>query len=196
MKRAASIIAISPPRSERSLQPVADRWLFWPALASTSTVASLALLNGLPGLVSFLLIPLSLLGYLVATLALLATSVVLAAKKLPRKAASVLLALATPILLWVPINWTADCVHLGLTAGFGVGQIGSASEPDGRKFAAYDWSTGLAGGPNTFLIHDESDEIALPLARHKQPATFENGFGEECAGRVRHLLGHYYVCTF
>jgi hypothetical protein len=103
--------------------------------------------------------------------------------------------LIMPVLLWSPINWVADCVHLGLTVGFGAGQIGSSSKPDGRGFAAYDWSVGLAGGPSTFLIHDETGQIALPIAQHVQPSIPENGLEEECAGKVRHLLGHYYVCT-
>jgi hypothetical protein len=60
----------------------------------------------------------------------------------------------------------------------------------------FDWSVGLAGGPNTFLIHDVTDEIALPLGQHKYPVETERGFGEDCAGKVQHLLGHYYVCTF
>jgi hypothetical protein len=190
------MLAISELPSERLRQPLVDRWLPWLTLVSTAIVAILTLLCRLPGLVSFLIIPLSLVGYLAAPPALVAASVWFAANKLPRKAASALIALATPILLWVPINWAADCVHLGLTAGFGAGQIGAMSKPDGSKFAAYDWSTGLAGGPNTFLIHDDSDEIALPLARHKHPAASENGFGEDCAGKVKHLLAHYYVCTF
>jgi hypothetical protein len=33
------------------------------------------------------------------------------------------------------------------------------------------------------------------MTRHIQPSASENGFGEECAGKVRHLLGHYYICT-
>jgi hypothetical protein len=63
-------------------------------------------------------------------------------------------------------------------------------------FAAYDWSVGFAGGPNTFLIYDATDEIALPYKLHKQPIAFERGFGDVCAGKVTHLLDHYYVCTF
>jgi hypothetical protein len=63
------------------------------------------------------------------------------------------------------------------------------------SFEVYDWSVGFAGGPNIFLIHDVSDEIALPMAQHKRPQNAENGFGEECAGKVERLVGHYYVCT-
>ncbi|HVI87015.1 MAG TPA: hypothetical protein VM659_01875 [Dongiaceae bacterium] len=173
-----------------------DRWLFWPIVATFLGVFCLALLCQLPGTLSFLLIPLMVLGVPLATIALLALSGVLAAKKRFRKAASVALAILLPILLAGPINWAADCVHLGLTIGFGAGQLGSNSTQEGRPFAIYDWSVGLVGSPNTFLIRDMTDEIALPLAQHKYPITSENGFGEDCAGKVRHLLGHYYVCTF
>jgi len=173
-----------------------DRWIFLPALASLVLVAILTFVCGLPGSVSFLMIPISLLGYTITTITLLMTAVIFVAKKRQRRAASLLIALIAPMVLWSPINWAAECAHLGLTVGFGAGQLGSASKPGDRGLAAYDWSIGLAGGPNTFLIHDETDEIALPMARHKQPSSYENGFGEECAGKVHHLLDHYYVCTF
>lgn len=106
-----------------------------------------------------------------------------------------LLVTVLPALLWLPINRSAEFVHLGLTAGFGVGQLGVPSKPNDSDFAVYDWSVGFAG-TNTFLIHDVTDEIALPKAQHKQPAASENGFGEECAGNARRLVSHYYVCTF
>ena len=172
-----------------------DRWIFWPALVSLGIVFTLTLVCGLPGLVSFVMIPISLLGYLITSIVLLTAAVFFAAEKRPRRAASLLLVLIMPVLLWSPINWVADCVHLGLTVGFGAGQLGSSSKPDGRSFAVYDWSVGLAGGPNTFLIHDETDQIGLPMAQHTDPSNSENGWGEGCAGKVRHLLGHYYVCT-
>jgi hypothetical protein len=173
-----------------------DRWIFWPALASVAIVFTLTLVCGLPGPVSFLMIPISFLGYAIISIVLLTRTGIFAAKRRPRRAASLLLVLIVPLILWSPINWVADCVHLGLTVGFGAGQLGSSSKPDGRGFAAYDWSVGLAGGPNTFLIHDETGQIALPIAQHVQPSIPENEFEEECAGKARHLLGHYYVCTF
>jgi hypothetical protein len=173
-----------------------DRWVFWPTFTSLGIVFVLTLVCGLPGLVSFFMIPISLLGYTVASVVLLIATGIFAAKRRPRRAASLLLVLIMPLLLWSPINWVADCVHLGLTVGFGAGQLGSSSKPDGRDFQVFDWSVGLAGGPNTFLIRDKTDQIALPIAQHTQPSTSENGFGEVCAGKVRHLLGHYYVCTY
>jgi hypothetical protein len=173
-----------------------DRWIFWPAFASLGIVSILTLVCKLPGPVSFLMIPISLLGYAITSIVLLTAAGIYAAKKRPRRAASFLLVLITPVFLWSPINWVDDCVHLGLTVGFGVGQLGSSSKPDGKGFAAYDWSVGFAGGPNTYLIHDETGQIALPMAQRAQPSIPQNGFGEECAGKVRHLLDHYYVCTF
>ncbi len=167
----------------------------WPALTSTLLVVTLAVLCSLPGLISFMLIPLSVLGVLVVAVTLVVAAVVIAARGRPRRATSVLLGLLLPMLLSRPITWTADCLHLALMVTTGAGQLGANSRPDGSPFAAYDWSVGFAGGPSTFLIYDMTDEIALPLKLHRRPLAQENGFGEDCAGRVRHLLGHYYVCT-
>ena len=160
-------------------------------------VATLTLLCQLPGLVSFLLIPLSLLGYAIALLLILAMGVYYFIKRYPRRGASILLVLLLPVLLWWPINWAADLASQWIiTAGFGVGQLGPPSKSSDGNFVAYDWSVGLAGGPDTFLIHDVTDEIALPMAQHTHSPDFENGFGDVCAGKVRRLIGHYYVCSF
>lgn len=160
------------------------------------TVAALELVCQLPGWVSFVLIPISLIIYGIALLVILAVAGYCFFKKGPRRGASVLLALLLPVSLWRPINWAADMVHLGITAGFGGGQLGVPSKSSDGNFVAYDWSVGLAGGPNTFLIHDVTDEIALPLAQQTHPPSSENALGKECAGKVRHLIGHYYVCNF
>jgi hypothetical protein len=173
-----------------------DRWIFWPTFASLGVVLILTLVCGLPGLWNLLTITILMLGCAVAGIVLLIVIGVLVAMSHLRRAASVFLVLIGPVLLWSPINWVAECVHLGLTVGFGAGQLGSSSKPDGKDFEVFDWSVGLAGGPNTFLIHDKSDQIALPMNQHTQPPESENGFGEDCAGKVSHLLGHYYVCTF
>lgn len=172
-----------------------DRWSLWPGFASFVIVFVLTLLGKLPGSVSFLLVPITLACYALAAIIVLVAGVVFVAKKCPRRAASLFLVVVIPLLLWSPINWAADCAHLGLTIGFGVGQLGSPPKSTGSGFAVYDWSVGFAGSANTFLIHDVTDQIALPMAQHTQPRGSENGFGEECAGKVRHLLGHYYVCT-
>ena len=172
-----------------------DRWICWPALASLGIVFALTLACGLPGPVSFLMIPISLPAFAFICIVLLIAAGIFCAKKRPRKAASLLMALVMPVVLWSPINWVADCTHLGLTAWFGAGQLGSSSKPDGNDFQVFDWSVGLAGGPSTFLIRDKTDQIAQPRAKHTQPSESERGFEEDCAGKVRHLVRHYYVCT-
>jgi hypothetical protein len=173
-----------------------DRWLWWPGTTALVGVFWLIFLCGLPGSLSFVLIPLVILGTPLAGLSLLISAGVLAANKRFRKAASILLAILFPIFLARPISWTADCLHLALTAGFGLGQLGSTSAKRDGQFAVYDWSVGLAGGPNTFLIRDMTDEIALPVEWRKYPAESEDSIQKICAGSARHLVGHYYVCTF
>ena len=84
-------------------------------------------------------------------------------------------------------------VHLALTLGLGVGYLGPAP-PQGQPVAIYDWSTGLAGGPNTFLIRDTTDAIAAPRAKNGSPAWKNDALLEECSGRSQHLIGHDYVC--
>ena len=51
---------------------------------------------------------------------------------------------------------------------------------DDKSFAVFDWSVGLAGGTNTFLIRDRTDEIALPLSQPKHPNLDKTGFEEAC----------------
>ena len=77
-----------------------------------------------------------------------------------------------------------------------MGQLCSPSISGDGKFAMYDWSVGLSISPNVFLAHDTTDEIALPVAQHTQPPSAEFGFAEYCAGKVHHVIGHDYICTF
>ena len=170
-----------------------DRWIFWPVFASLGTVFVVTLVCGIPGTVSFFLLLFALPVYAVAAAVLLIVAAILAMKRRPRRAASLLVALVVPVFLWAPIDRAAEYAHLALTAGFGIGgQLGPSTE-DGFEVA--DWSVGLAGGPNTFLIRDKTDRIALPPTQASL-ATKEGGFTEECAGKARRLAGHYYVCTF
>lgn len=172
-----------------------DCWSIKPALVSLVIVVTLNFACQLPGSVSFVLIPLSVLGYVIGASVILAIAVYCAIKKRPRRGASVFLILLLPVLLWRPLIWADNVAHLALTVGFGVGQLGSSSRLNDDSFVAYDWSVGLAGA-NTFLIHDVTDEISLPLALHTRPPSSEGGFGEECAGKVQRLIKHYYICNF
>ena len=173
----------------------ADRWSLKPAFASLVVVALLGLVCRLPGSVSFFLIPLTVLGYGVATLVILAIALYCMIKKCPRRGASLFFILIFSLLLWRPLNWADDVAHLALTVKFGVGQLGSSSISNDDSFVDYDWSVGLAGA-NTFLIHDVTDEIVLPAAQHTRPPSSEDGLEEECAGKVQRLIDHYYVCNF
>jgi len=177
----------------QNLRPKVDRWVVWPAFATLGIALFVAILCGLPGMVSFLLIPLTVLSAPWVGAGLAIAAAVIAVRRRPRIATSILIAVLLPPLLWKPITWTANVIHLGLTVWTGAGQLGRSSRSDGSPFATYDWSVGFAGGPNTFLIYDVTDEIALPLNLHKKPIASMQGFSEDCAGKVVHLLGHYYV---
>jgi hypothetical protein len=184
------------PGGSQPPRDASDSWFSWPPFVIVAGVFGLALLSGLPGVVSFFLIPLIVLGWPVAVVALAIVARLLFVRGRPRKAAALLATALLATVLWKPICWTADCVHVVLTTQFGIGQLGSSRALGDDSFAAYDWSVGLAGGPNTFLLRDPTDETSLPLEQHKYLAASKNSFEEQCAGRVTHLFGHYYRCTF
>jgi len=167
-----------------------DRWLLWPTFTALAAVTSLCVFGTITGISVMTLLAGSF--YLVTAVTSLGAALTFAVLQRPRQAVSFVLALAALILLRPPLNRAADYIHLGIT----IAAIQLSSNPDKNSFADYDWSVGFAGGPATFLIHDPTDEIALPLPLHKNPADDENGFAEMCAGKATHLLGHYYVCTF
>lgn len=155
----------------------------------------MALISGLPGPVNLIVISASMLALLLGAAALIVLAAVFAAKSCPRKVLSVLLALVTPVVLWRPIGWTADCIHLGLTIGLGLGQIGVYSSSSDGAVSAYDWSVGLAG-TGRFLIHDPSGQIARPADSQDHVAATASDFAEECAGSAKPLIAHYFVCSF
>jgi hypothetical protein len=171
-----------------------DGWSLRPGLTSVLTVIVVTLGCQILGALNLLLIPLTLLGFVVGTVIVVVLAVVLVSQKRPRRGASIFLVLLLPLILWRPINWITDVIHIGLTVNLGIGQLGVA-RADGDDFTVYDWSIGLVTNPSTFLIHDVTDEIALPLAQHTHPANSEAGFGENCAGHVSRVLKHYYICT-
>jgi hypothetical protein len=190
------LAAIEAQSATQNQRPKVDQWSALPAFATLAIALVVAVFCSLPGMLSFVLIPLTVLGAPLVGAGLVIAAAIIAVRRRPRMAISILIAVLLPPLLWKPITWTADVIHLGLTVSTGAGQLGRSSKPDGSPFAAYDWSVGLAGGPNTFLIYDVTDEISLPPKLQRQPIPSEQGFGEICAGKVTHLLGHYYVCTF
>lgn len=166
-----------------------------------------AFLDGVPGSLSFILIPISLMSLPLAAAALIIVICVLVARRRLRKATSFALALLLPIIFRTPINRAADCLHLALTVEFGFGVLNSEQAKigslidfvprpamDDESFAAFDWSVGLAGGTSTFLIRDLTDEVALPLSQHKHPNLDKTGFEEACSGQSKHLFAHYYIC--
>jgi hypothetical protein len=174
--------------------PKSDKWLLWPMVASPTAVTAMAFISGMPGIVSFLVIPIAFLSIPVAIIVVAAFAVYFVIKRSPRKATSLSLALILPLVLLSPINWVADCFHLGLTAWFGLGQLGKTSRPSGYGLEVFDWSVGLAGGPNTFLIRDPTDRIALSgisAAHFDDPSGFLRG----CENKAHHVLGHYYTCV-
>lgn len=173
-----------------------DRWSAWPSVITTLAMTGFLLLCRLPGSLSFALLLSSFVVLPTIAISIFGFSVVPYIKRKRRAAASLVIALLIPAFLHEPISRASEYLHLGLTVWFGLGQIGSTLKPGTNPFSVHDWSVGFAGGPNTFLIYDRADQIALPLERHRRPRSSEDGIEENCAGKAEHLLGHYYVCNF
>ena len=93
-----------------------------------------------------------------------------------------------------PINYGCDYTHLLMTKNEYDREIANLPEPQGKRFAVFDWSVDFAGSGGIFLLYDESDQIALPAEKHTKSANNDKGFGSGCGGHVVHLLSHYYVC--
>jgi len=97
--------------------------------------------------------------------------------------------------LYQPMVFCGPYVHLLLLEPVYHEVIHASNKPVGSRFASFDWSVGFAGD-NTFLIYDETDAISRPLNKQSEVAEQQNGFGSVCAGNVRHLVEHYYLCNF
>jgi hypothetical protein len=178
-----------------------DSWLFQPSLILLTALTVASLCCGIPGPLSLLLIPLSLIGFPIAGIVCLGLAAVSFWKRAPRKGASYLLAILLSVALFRPINWISDVIHVGLSAGLGVGQIGKSYQSADDRFVAYDWSVGLVPNGDTFLIFDATDEILLPLSQHVRLKESKAQYVEMCSGQgqnhsVSHLIGHYYICTW
>jgi hypothetical protein len=173
-----------------------DRWLLWPIVATTVTFFLFVLLIDLPGALGFFLVFFAWIPIGFVVLGLVAAAVMLGFKKYFRMAASAAAALVVPILLRLPIAWLSSYIHLALTVWFGIGVLGPVQNSDVHGFSIYDWSVGLVSNGNTFLIRDPTDKIGSPINPRTNTADSRSGFTGECAGRTRHLLGHYYICEF
>jgi hypothetical protein len=71
----------------------------------------LTFLCHLQNLVGFVLIPLTALGALLGGAGLIILALVVAVRRQPRMATSLLSAALLPLLLWKPIDWTASAMH-------------------------------------------------------------------------------------
>jgi hypothetical protein len=193
------------------LSPLPDRWdawLLWPVGSMVLVWFVCAVLDQMPGLLSFCLIPISFLALLLAETVLLVVVCVFVSLRRIRKATSFALAFMFPFVLRAPVNRAADFTHLALTVEFGIGVLNGEQVRHGAlidsirpplldtKFQVFDWSVGLAAGTSTFLIYDAIDEMALPLSQHKNPALDESGFGQLCTDGLTHLFRHYYLCNY
>ena len=169
-----------------------DKWLWRPVVIALPVLALIKLLIQLPGDLNIVIIPLSLLAVAAALGALIWAALAGARRAQWRRAVSFL---AVPVLvtvLWSPLDWIDDRIHLWLTVTFGVGQIGPTQDADGGRYRIHDWSTGLAGGPNTFLIEDPSDRVAGPVSPN---SAGDESVAAACTGKVERLWTHFYVCT-
>jgi hypothetical protein len=169
-----------------------DKWAWWPTACTVVMLAFFVFVGNLPGPLNMLMFLLSLLACPAVALLLIVSACVLAWHRRPRGAASALIALTAPVILVSPMALLEPYVHLALMLTFGIGYIGP-KPPRGDAVAIYDWSTGMVGSPNTFLIHDTTDAIASPQALATSAAWRNKKFLPGCGYTAQHLTGHYYV---
>jgi len=171
-----------------------DRWIWWPTASTFAMVAVFVFVGWMPGPLNVPVTLLSIVACPVAVLLLAGWTFALFWQRRPRGAFSASLAVPIPALLLFPMALLQAYVHLGLTLAFGIGYLGTAPQK-GQPIGIYDWSTGLVGGPNTFLIHDTTDAVASAEVKGDLSVWRNKDFLWSCAGRSRHLVGHYYVCV-
>ena len=181
---------VGPERLRERVEGKMDKWLWRPVAMTLPLLAVLKLLMQLPGDLNLLIVPLSLLAVAAMLGFALWETVAGAVRARWRRAASYLAAFGLMLALWSPMDWIDDRVHLWLTVTFGVGQIGPTSQADGVR--VHDWSTGLAGGPNTFLIEDPRDRVAGPPLPQ---SAGDESVAKACTGKVTRVGTHLYICT-
>lgn len=167
-----------------------DDWRWWPSAGMGILTAIFAYGHEMPGGLSFLLILLTILAGAVAAVALAGRACLAFWRRQPRCALSACVALLAPALLLFPLMLAAQYVHLAMTLGLGLGYVGPAPQR-GAPVEIYDWSAGLAGGANSFLIHDTSDSLAASGVTGDAADWGNADLLKECAGRSQHLIGHY-----
>ena len=168
--------------------------MWWPSACTVVMVVLFILIGEMPGSLSIFLPALAIVSCPAVALLLIGSALVLGWRRQRCRAVSMLLALAIPAALLRPITMVQPYVHLGLTLGFDIGYLGAAPSKEGSA-TIYDWSAGLAGGPNTFLIYDRTDMITRPLPKDDAPVGNAMNLLMACAGRTQHLIGHYHVCV-
>ena len=171
-----------------------DKWIWWPTSSTVAMVALFVFIGGMPGPLNVPLFLLALVACPGVALLLIGWAFTLFWQRRPHEAISALLAVVVPVLLLVPMALIEPYVHLGLMLTFGIGYLGP-TPLEGQPVGIYDWSIGMVGGPNTFLIHDTTDAIASPETKGDLSAWRNTNFLRECADRSQHLIGHYYVCV-
>lgn len=134
---------------------------------SLATVAATAIICQLPRTLSFFFVPIAALSFAAGSIIVLGTTTFLVAKKRPRTGASISLDCSAP-----SDTLVADDPSRRVRAPWAYSGIWGRSAwllfVEREWFHCHDWSVGLAGA-NTFLIHDVTDEIALPLSKHTHP---------------------------
>ncbi len=163
----------------------------WLVLATLGLVAAWLLVIRTPGDIGFAAVPIALIIWPVVFIAYAGVAIWFGFRRRPRRAVSVAVAMAAPIVFWGAIGWVVDVAHLGLALAWQRPHI-EASRAQPGPFVVDDWSIGFAGGASTFLVYDKSGSVAKP--RSGQVRTPDNDILNDCAG-AEHLVGHYYVCT-
>jgi hypothetical protein len=171
-----------------------DRWVWWPTASTFAMVAVFVFVGWMPGPLNVPMTLLSIVACPGAALLLAGWAFALFLQRRPRGAFSASFAVAVPALLLVPMALIQPYVHLGLTRAFGIGYLGPPPQM-GQPIMIYDWSTGIVGGPNTFLIYDTTNAVASAWVKGKPSDWRNQDFLRACEGRSQHLLGHYYVCV-
>ena len=172
-----------------------DRFTFSPLLLAISTLFLFGWLSSYPALVMLVLVwGLALAApVLIAVVALLPILVTSIRRKRWRRLASWMMLpivfavmIAAPNLVLGFFGRIGDYLHLLANKSSYEAEV--AALPPESHLRVFDW--GGWAGINTFLIYDGTDQIVLPAGYRESGNLFD-----QCAGRVVHIMGHYYRCN-